>query len=101
MNTTELTIGEKLSPVLAEIENAIWDHDLNRGIPPKYTDEGFKAACKIFMSALMDKTWDLQQKENIPMPTRENMATKCGKELRTLIKTYTGIDIYTLYKEQP
>ena len=29
---------------------------------------------------------------------RENMATKCGEDLRKFIKTYTDIDTFDLYK---
>ena len=91
-------IGEHLSPVLEEIEAAIWDYDEQELGPPGYTDGGFRAASKIFMSVLMDKIWRLQETEKMAMPDREAMATKAGQALRQLVKTYTDIDTFDLYK---
>jgi len=93
------TIGEKLSPILVEIENTLWEFDANVGIPPKYTTEGFRAAVKIFSSALMDKIWELQGGENMDMEDRGNMAFKAGCATRDLVKTYTDIDTHDLYNE--
>ena len=54
----EQTFGEKMSPVLTEIETAIWEHEINfPDEPPRYTDDGFRAAAKIFMSAIVDKMY--------------------------------------------
>ncbi len=92
------TIGEILSPILEEIEITLWEYEANNESKPGYSKEGFRAATKIFMSALMDKMYYLQQDENISMDDRCNMAEKAGSEFRKLIKTYTGIDCYELYK---
>jgi hypothetical protein len=96
MNDKHL-IGEKISPILEEIEGAIIDFDYYVKLKPNYSIEGFRAATKIFMSALMDKMYDLQEKENIPVESRLEMANKAGEDLRKLINTYTGIDTYKLY----
>ena len=58
-------IGKKISPILVEIENTLWEFESNKGVKPEYTDEGFRSATKIFMSTIMDKMWELQEKENI------------------------------------
>ena len=92
------TIGEKITPILVEIELTICEHEENRGSTPDYPIEGLRAATKIMMSLLMDKMFELQDKEAIPQEQREAMATSAGKEFRKLIKTYTGIDTYDLYK---
>jgi hypothetical protein len=63
---------------------------------PNYTNREFMNTLIIFHTALMDKMWDLQQKENMDFKDRENMATKCGEDLRNLIKTYTGLDTHIL-----
>lgn len=91
-------IGAKFSPILEEIENALWEFEIYGKTTLQYTDEGFRAATKIFMSALMDKMWNLQEAEGMNMADRGNMATKAGEDLRNLIKTYTNIDTHKLYK---
>ena len=91
------TIGEKLSPVLEEIENTLLEHQVNVQTQPKFTNDGFRAVTKIFIDVLLDKMWELQKAENIPQTDRENMATKAGEDIRKLIKVYTNIDTYKLY----
>jgi len=92
-------IGQRLSPVLHEIEETLWEFEANVADKPNYTEEGFKGGIKIFMSVMLDKMWELQEKENIEMSDRENMATKLGESLRALVKTYTDIDTHELYKK--
>ena len=91
-------IGKELSPILVEIEEALWEFEANRGIKPEFTSQGFRAALKIFISVMMDKIWELQSDENIEQIDRENIAQKCGEEVRKLVKTYTNIDTHDLYK---
>lgn len=93
-----MSIGEKLSPILTEIEDTLWEFEANRGLKPGYTIDGFRSATKIFMSVLMDKIWELQSDEKIDMKDRMDMAEQCGKDVRNLIKTYTNIDTHELYK---
>lgn len=91
-------IGELLSPTLVLIEDSLWEFEAKKDNPPNYTMEGFRAATKIFMSALLDKMWVLQEKEGINKEDREAMATACGLELRDIIKKYTNIDTHKLYE---
>lgn len=91
-------IGKKLSGVLHEIESALLEFEANVARPPEYTDEGFRAAVKIFMSAMLDKMWKLQENEDIDINTRADMATKLGNELRNMVRVYTNIDTHNLYK---
>ncbi len=92
-------IGKKLSPILNEIENTLWEFEAEElTSKPNYTKEGFRGATKIFMSVMMDKIWELQEDEKITMEDRINMVTKCGEDVRKLIKTYTNIDTHELYK---
>ena len=90
-------LGEELNPLLEEIEDVILDFEYECGQKPNYSLSAFRAAIKIFMSALLDKMWDLQVEEKISQEDRENMATKAGEELRKLVKTYTNIDTFDLY----
>lgn len=91
-------IGEKLSSVLSEIESALMEFEANVARPPQYTNEGFRAAVKIFLSAMLDKMWKLQEDENIDINTRADMAEKLGNELRNIVRIYTNIDTHNLYK---
>lgn len=90
-------IGETLSPILIQIENKLWEYEHFIGSKPEYSDEGFRAALKIFMSAFLDKLANLQEKEDIDLPTRIIMAEKGGEEMRRIIKTYTNIDTHDLF----
>lgn len=92
-------IGQKLSPILEEIENTLWEFEAYNGSKPEYSEAGFRAATKIFMSALMDKMWELQQNENFTLQDRMNMAQKAGEAVRSFVKTYTGIDCHELYNK--
>lgn len=92
-------IGEKLSPILSEIEETLWEFEANVKIPPKYSEDGFRAGVKIFMSVLLDKMWELQEKEGIPMDIRGAMSQKLGETVRNVVKTYTDIDTHKLYNK--
>lgn len=92
-------IGKKLSRILVELEETLWEFDINVASKPEYTEDGFRAACKIFMSVLLDKMWDLQESEKMDIETRSNMALKAGNDFKKFIKTYTDIDTETLYDE--
>ena len=91
-------IGKNISPILVEIEDALLGFEVEIGTKPEYTDGGFRAAIKIFMSVLMDKMWELQLNEKILMEDRMKMAHKLGQDVRQMIKTYTDIDTHELYK---
>ena len=97
--TTMKPFGEELSPILSEIESAIWEYEYYDGSKPNYTEEGFRAAAKIFMSVLMDKMYELQESETIPLSDKMNMAHKAGEDQRKLVKTYTNLDTHELYKK--
>lgn len=90
-------IGEKLSPILLEMEAAILEFDASIGIKPDYSMDAFRATTKIFMSVLMDKIWELQEAEEIETSDRLTMAFQCGAELRNIIKKYTNIDTHSFY----
>ena len=91
-------IGEKISPILSEIEDTLWEFEANIGAQPQYTTEGFRAGIKIFMSVLMDKMWNLQENETLTMEDRIHMVEKLGQDVRMIVKTYTDIDTHDLYK---
>lgn len=90
-------LGEIITPTLVRVEDVIMDYEAHVSGKPNYPLEGFRAALRIFMSALMDKTFELQQKEGICVDDAMHMAEKAGDDLKTLIKIYTDIDTKQLY----
>lgn len=92
------TIGQRISTVLVEVENILWDYEIRDGAQPCYPDEAFRATTKIFLSVLMDRIWELKKREGISLDDVGGMATKAGEDFRKLIKTYTDIDTHSLYK---
>jgi len=91
-------IGEDISLILEKIEVLLWSHEIYEKTRPEYPIEGFRAATKIFMSVILDKMWELQEKENMTMENRKKMAEKAGDDLKNLIKVYTNIDTFTFYE---
>lgn len=92
------TFGENLSKVLEKIENTLWSFEVEIGTPPNFTNDGLRAATKIFASCLIDKIWNLQEDENMSMEDRSAMVEKAGNDLKKLVKIYTNIDTTDLYK---
>ena len=90
-----MTLGKKLSPILSEIKYTLIE---NYESKPGFDDQAFRASIYIFQSVILDKMWELQEKENISIEIREDMAKKCGENIRSLIKTFTNIDTFDLYK---
>ena len=83
------------------IANDILEQNANakgNDIKPNYSNRDFMNATIIFQTALMDKMFDNQDYDNMSIEDRMNMAESCGKELRKLIHTYTGLDTHDVDK---
>jgi len=90
--------GEGLSKILVNLEEGIWDHEADfPNDKPDYTEDGFRAATKIFMSTLMDKMWEYQEREKLPIDWRLKMAETYGQKIRNMIKEATGLDMWEIY----
>ena len=61
---------------------------------PDYSNRDFMNALIIFQTALMDKMYDNQEFDRMPMKERGEMAKSCGEELRRIVFTYTGLDTH-------
>jgi len=92
------TIGQKLSPVLEEIERTLWESEADERGAPEFTDKGFRAAIKIFMAAMMDRNYRLR-KENLALRDLENQALEMGKIIKALVHKYTNVNTHDLYKK--
>ena len=95
------TIGELLGPTLIEIEDTLWSYELYMPSKPYgFSEESFRAIIKLFMASIMDKMWALQEGDEMDIEDREAMAEQCGKDVRALVKTFTGIDTHNLYGDE-
>ncbi len=92
--------GVNISELLSEVENGMWERDFMELGSVGYTEKGFRAGIKIFMSVLMDKMWDLQERSKLTMEERNKLALSAGKDIRKLVLKYTGIDTHDLYKDE-
>jgi len=93
-----MAIAFELNDLLTKIELVLLNHEITEGTPPEFTDDGFSAIVSIFSSALMDKAWRLQEKEDMPYDDRCAMVESLGEELRKLIKTYTDVDTHSFFE---
>lgn len=93
-------IGQRLSPILAEIEDTLWEHEATLATKPEYTVLGFRAAIKIFASAVLDAAFSKMKLEGKNLAEMEKSATDCGKEIRDFVLKYTGIDSKRLYDNE-
>ena len=91
-------IGGKLSPILEEIEGTLFEFEAEDLGQPLYTEGGFRAAVKIFMSVVMDRLWNMQELTDMTLDERLDMTEEAGLDIKKLIMKYTGIDTHTLYK---
>jgi len=93
------TIGQKIQPILKEIEDTLWEFEAFNGSKPCYPEEAIASASKIFISVLMDKMWELQEKEKMDLEDRSNMAEKLGGDIKSMLKTYLNVDSFEFYKK--
>ena len=80
-------------PILEEIATGLLEV---AEIKPNYSDTSMLNATLIFQSVFMDKLFDNQNYDDMPMGDRLKMAQKAGEDLRKLIHTYTGLDTHEL-----
>ena len=77
-----------------EIESIANQILLDFGNKPDYSNRDFLNTIIIFQSALMDKMFELQDKEEMTLDDRCKMAESCGESLKKLIHTYTGLNTH-------
>lgn len=87
------SFGKVMSPILLDVELAITDYTSQVGNKPNYDKHALRSATNIFISVLMDRVWELQEKEEMDLDTRNKMAVSCGEEVKKLVKVYTDIDM--------
>lgn len=89
----EKSFGEKASPVIVNLGEAIFEHAENfMGEKPGYTDEALFFAGEILVDVLLDKMWEYLDLKDISQEERETIAEEAVNELRQFIIKYTGKD---------
>ena len=91
------TIGEKLSPVLAEIEETLWENEAKQIGRPNFPAEGGQGAFKIFSAVIMQGIY--KNAEYIGMDIRDKikMVESFSSDLRKITKKYANIDPRDFY----
>ncbi len=84
----------KICNRLESIANDVLDEAATTSKKPNYTNRDFFNALIVFQSALMDKMYDMQEREGLSHEARLEMANESGAGLRNLILTYTGLDTH-------
>jgi len=92
-------IGESLSPILEDIEDLILEHQVMMGEKPNFTEGALIASVTIFASCLMDKIWELQEREGIDMEHRLAMVKQAGEDIRKIVRTYADVDVVKMLEE--
>lgn len=91
-------IGEMASESLVIWEELLWEWEVREMGVPRFTDEGFRAAMKIFMAAFVERSYAMMNQDKMPTEDRHKMIVTAGEELSKFVHTYTGIDTKKLYK---
>ncbi len=93
------SFGKNITPVLKELEMALWERESLTNDPIYFPDGALQAATKIFMSVIMDKMWEMQESENMPFDDRVKMGQSTGREIKKVIHTATNIDTFKFYDD--
>ena len=92
--------GEKMAPILEELETAVWEHNANfEGERPMYPDSAIRSAACIFVDVMMDRMYAEQERKDIPIEVRELQAETAGSVIRQMVLRFTGLDTHELMKE--
>lgn len=94
------SLGERLHPILFEIEMTIRESMAHRIGRLHYPDKSIQSAATILMDVILDKMLDVQEYDKMDQDDRMKMAEACGKEIRALIWKYTNIDTHELIKRK-
>lgn len=84
-----------MEEILDELANKILEKE---GEHIQYTDDSLLNTLIISQEVLLSKIWDLAESESMDFEDRLNMAESFSREMRELIKKYTGIDTINLVK---
>jgi hypothetical protein len=91
--------GEKLSPILEEIEYSLWSFESEHTKPPKFRPSALRSSLKIFMAVFVDRLTSRLTQEGVNQ-YKAGKAVECFVgEIKALVKNFLGVDTSELYKE--
>jgi hypothetical protein len=91
-----LKIMNPYEPILKELAAGMLETAETK---PNFSNDALLDATLIFQTVLIDKIFDCQDYDNMPMSHREEMATRAGENLRRFIHTFTGLDTVKLCED--
>jgi len=94
-----MTFGESLTDPLIQIDVALQNYCIERGIKPDFPIDGTIAIINIFCSLMLDKMVTIQNADNMEIEDRFNMGKKMYEDLQKFMHTYTNINIGDLVSE--
>ena len=62
----------------------------------KLSNRDFMNCVIVFQFGIMNKMFDLQEKEEMDFDNRAEMVTNCGLKIHELVKTYTDVDTHNM-----
>ena len=97
MKVDEDIVTALQSKVLSQLTDSMLEREIDeerKGINPNYSNKDLFNATFVFSRLIMSKMFKLQESEEIHIDDRLSMANAFGSQLRTMIHTYTGIDMH-------
>jgi len=97
MKVNEDLITALQSQVLSQLTDSMLDREIDedrKGINPNYSKQDLFNSTFVLSRIVMSKMFQLQEEEKMHIDYRMSMANAFGGQLRTMIHTYTGIDMH-------
>jgi len=93
--------GSKMTPVLREISDSLWEIDAREGQEPyEYGETALNSAVKIMMSVGFDRMWSDFEALDTDIDSRLTLAKDFGTEFRMLIIKHLGVDMHEEIKKE-
>jgi len=94
------SFGQKLHPILQELNDALWEREANLpNTPHDFTENDILFASKIFTAVLWDFLYKKQETEGICMDDSLEEVRAAGVAIRALVFQFTGKDPHHLMKQ--
>lgn len=99
-NNSPLPFGERIQPILQELNDALWEREANcPNTPHDFPEKSLLAASKIFTAVLWDFLHKKQEANGTCMDDNLDEVKEAGTAIRNLVFKYTGKDTHQLMKQ--
>lgn len=90
----EPTFGDKMTPILTEIQDAILERMENLpGDLPCYGDDAIRAAVSILLDCALDKAYRYYDRLGLTFEQKKERAKVMGEEIRLYVLKHCDFDI--------